>query len=160
MLLLGVEGQVGPPWSPPFAHTIPHWEFEIAENPAPGQYRYLQWAWKAPSEATNSQTLLLNIENPGPGFAFYAGGKPPEAFTAQALKVVQMVERPPRDWKVERVDLWALVQEAKAANRFQGTARIRAMSLVSRGGPAAFDQILLGRTEADLKAALPGDNSR
>ena len=43
----GGEATAAPPWLQQFGHTIRNWDFEIVENPQPGQYRYLQFAWKA-----------------------------------------------------------------------------------------------------------------
>src|SRR5262249_30415704 len=43
-------------------------------------------------------------------------------------------------------DLWEV---------FKKPVRIRGLRLASTGGPAAFDQVLLGRTEKDLAAAKP-----
>jgi hypothetical protein len=53
----------------------------------------------------------------------------------------KVADRPPAEWKTVRVDLWAV---------FKRSVRIRGMRLASTGGPAAFDQILLGRAEEDL----------
>jgi len=42
-----------------------------------------------------------------------------------------------------RIDLWEV---------FGKEVRIRALRLASAGGPAAFDQIVLGRSKEDLPA--------
>ena len=50
--VLDKQTGVNPLWTPPFGHAVPNWDFPIAEEPGPGQYRYLQFAWKATSEQT------------------------------------------------------------------------------------------------------------
>ena len=49
---------------------------------------------------------------------------------------------PPTEWTTVRVDLWALTKGKPP--------RIQALSLAATGGGAIFDQIVLGRTPADL----------
>ena len=53
----------------------------------------------------------------------------------------QAADRPPTEWQVVRVDLWTLAKRP---------LRIQAIGLAASGGGAVFDQILLGRSEADL----------
>jgi hypothetical protein len=55
--------------------------------------------------------------------------------------LIKVAETPPTEWTVVRYDLWA---------HFKSPVRIQSISLVAEGGPAVFDQIVLGRTEADL----------
>ena len=66
---------------------------------------------------------------------------------SEGATIVKQAEVPPLSWQVVRVDLWA------AAKR---PWRIRSLFLTAKGGGAAFDQIVLGRTENDLpdRAAL------
>jgi hypothetical protein len=68
----GGQASAGPPWQHQFGHTIRNWDFEIAENPRPGQYRYLQFAWKAQSPQTKGITLRLAESHYG-GYGFAAG---------------------------------------------------------------------------------------
>ena len=43
----------GPAHQPPFGHAVPNWDFEIVEKPEkPGQYRWLQFAYKAIASRT------------------------------------------------------------------------------------------------------------
>ena len=67
---------------PTYGHTIANWDFEIAENPQPGQYRWLEFAWKAGGPETKSIALKL---------------------TCAAKK---LADNPPTDWTTARVDLW------------------------------------------------------
>jgi hypothetical protein len=132
----GGQAVAGPPFQQQFGETIRNWDFEIAENPEPGQYRYLQFAFRALSPETKGITLRVSESNYG-GPSIAAGE--PTAF--DGATVVRQTGTPPRDWQVVRVDLWA------AAKR---PWRIRSLTLGVRGGGAAFDQIVLGRTPADL----------
>src|SRR5262249_47538597 len=72
-LELSAAGETGPAWQPPFGHAVPNWDFEIAEDPKPGQYRYLQFAWKATSDKTTGVGLLLGRAWPGGGVAVVVG---------------------------------------------------------------------------------------
>ena len=131
-------GQVtaGQPWQQQFGETIRNWDFEIAENPQPGQYRWLQFAWKALSPQTKGMSLRLSDGGYG-GYVTAAG----DATTWEGITIVKKVDAPPSAWKIVRVDLWAAARKPW---------RVRALGLGAKGGGAAFDQIVLGRTEQDL----------
>ena len=73
------------------------------------------------------------------GVTVYAG----EPSFKDATILRKVGDMPPQAWTVVRVDLWEV---------FKRPERIRSLWLGVVGGPAAFDQILLGRTEADLPA--------
>ena len=103
--------------------SVPHWSFEIREQPQGGEYRYLQFACKALSPQTTRVTLAVN------------GAKP------------IVVEQPSAQWTPIRVDLLPLLGGKPAT--------LTSISFGAEGGPAAFDQILLGRTLSDLEAILP-----
>lgn len=157
----------GPGFQPPFGHAVPIWDFEIAEKTAPGQYRWLQFAAKAMAPETRGLTVRIGAEWPGPAVWLDLG---------EGVKVAegvlvrrQLAAQPPRaGWQTYRVDLWALLQGAGkpaptvtqpgatgpgAAGKPAPTApRLRAIGLGTVGGPGAFDQVILGRTEADLPA--------
>lgn len=138
-LELAAAGETGPNWIPPFGHAVPNWDFEIVENPGPGQYRFLQFAWKAASEQTSGMSLLAGRAWPGGGVAVSVG----DAKWNEGVIVEKSVEgKPPTDWQTVRVDLWSLTKGQPP--------RIQALSLKSVGGGACFDQIVLGRTESDL----------
>src|SRR5262249_22236517 len=132
------------PWpegSKAFGQTLPGWDFPIAENPKPGEYRYLQFAWKALAPDTRGINLRLDGEPANThAVTVYAGDSPP----GQPLNPRKVADAVPREWTVVRVDLWEV---------FKKPVRIRGMQLAAPGGSAAFDQVLLGRTEKDLPAA-------
>jgi hypothetical protein len=67
----------------------------------------------------------------------FAGENPP----GQPLNPKKVDDAVPREWKVVPVDLWDI---------FKKPCRIRGMQLGAPGGSAAFDQILLGRSEKEL----------
>jgi outer membrane protein assembly factor BamB len=137
-LLPGDGGQatVGSPFRQQFGETVRNWDFPITENPQPGEYRYLQFAWKALSPATKGITLALT----GGGYEGYsvAAG---QATAWDGKTVVKRVDAPPAGWQTVRMDLWAAAKKPW---------RVRALWLGVKGGGAAFDQIVLGRSEADL----------
>ena len=106
-LALTGEGIALPTWRPPFGHAVPNWDFEIAENPEPGQYRYLQFVWKAASDKTTGMSLLLGRAWPGGGVAVVAGKYD---WKEGVIATQQASDRPPAEWQVVRVDLWALTK--------------------------------------------------
>jgi hypothetical protein len=127
------------PWpegSKAFGHTLPNWDFEIVEEPKPGQYRYLQFAWRALEPGTKGISLRVDdgVHNT---VTWHAGELPP----AETPNPKRLADAAPLEWTVVRVDLWEV---------FRKPVRIRGLRLASLGGSAAFDQILLGRTEKDL----------
>jgi hypothetical protein len=143
-LELSATGETGPAWQPPFGHAVPNWDFEIAEDPKPGQYRYLQFAWKATTDKTTGIGLLLGRAWPGGGIAVLTG----DAKWKEGVIVEHKLDgNPPTEWTTVRVDLWALTKGKPP--------RIQCLSLMANGGGALFDQIVLGRTTADLDMVKP-----
>ena len=133
---LRADATLQPRYRGVFAHTIPNFDFEIAENPQPGQYRYLQFAWKAMSP--NTKGMSVGVGGWGlPCIVIHAGAPSP----VWEWKTSSVGETRPAEWTVVRVDLW---------DKLKKPTRIQVLCLGCKGGEAAFDQILLGRTEADL----------
>jgi hypothetical protein len=140
-LSLKQAGQAGALWRPPFGHAIPNWNFEIAEKPQPGQYRWLQFAWKATSPQTTGIGLLLGRNFPSGGFALTCG----DANFREGVVATKTIDGPvPTDWQLIQVDLWELFHKQPL--------RIQSLTLYSTGGGAAFDQIVLGQSKGDLPA--------
>ncbi|MEU8953427.1 hypothetical protein AB0C93_03885 [Streptomyces sp. NPDC048518] len=131
-------------------HAMHDWDFRIVQNPgAPGEYRYLQFAWKALSAGTTGISVRFGPATSAPIFSVSVGDShwPP-----QTSMVEKRVEGPvPTDWTVVRVDLWQIT-----AGRVKVVDQL---VLRSNGDGALFDQIVLGRTEADLPE-LPLPRSR
>jgi len=132
----GERAGAGPPWQHQFGHTIRNWDFEIAENPRPGQYRYLQFAWKAQSPQTKGITLRLAESYYG-GYGFAAGAPT----SSEGATIITKADSPPKSWQVVRVDLWEVAKKPW---------RIRSLFLNVIGGGAAVDRIVLVRAESDL----------
>ncbi|HEX4000757.1 MAG TPA: hypothetical protein VHX65_19570 [Pirellulales bacterium] len=128
--------QASPPFRQQFGETIRNWDFRIAQHPEPGQYRYLQFAWKSLSPQTRGMTLRLSPSNYG-GISFAVG----EATAMDGATLIEQAGAPPAKWQTVRVDLWASAKKPW---------QVRSLCLAAKGGGAAFDQIVLGRTEADL----------
>jgi outer membrane protein assembly factor BamB len=134
----GGQAAAGQPWREQFGETVRNWDFEIVENPRPGQYRWLQFAWKALSPGTKGMTLKVSDGGYG-GYAIAAG----EPTAWEGTTIVKKVDAPSSAWQIVRVDLWAAAKKPW---------RVRSLRLGVKGGGAAFDQIVLGRTEQDLPA--------
>ena len=110
-----------------FGHSIANWDFEIAENPQPGQYRWLELAWKAGGPETKSIALKLTCAA-GETVTAYAGAAPADG------NAKKLADNPPTDWTTARMDLW---------EAFKKPVRIQGMSLMCSGGAAWFDSIVL-----------------
>jgi hypothetical protein len=143
-LALTAAGNALPDYRLPFGHAVPNWDFEIAEHPKPGQYRYLQFACKATSDKTTGLSLLVGRAWPGGGVSVQAGDF---SWKEGVIATKPFADRPPADWQVVRVDLWALAKQP---------FRIQSIALGASGDGALFDQVLLGRTEAELDQAKAG----
>jgi hypothetical protein len=130
-IAIDADKQVAPIWRPPFGHVVPNWKFEIVEKPEPGQYRWLQFAWKALDAKTTGITIRID------GMAFNAG-KPTNIMSVNPKKVA---DTPPTEWTTVRIDLWDYLKRP---------ATIDMMAIAAEGGPAAFDHVVLGRSEGDL----------
>ena len=122
---------------PPFGHAIPNWDFEIVEHPQPGQYRWLQFAWKALSPNTTAMALLIGAT----GRAAASTLSPATTTGDRERSQLKKWPSPAQQWQVVRVDLWELLKKP---------LRIQCLQLAAAGGGAAFDQLVLGRSEADL----------
>ncbi len=131
----GGQAIAGQPWQQQFGHTVRNWDFEIVENPQPGQYRWLQFAWKALGPETKGISLKLSDG----GYVVVAG----EPTAWEGMTIAKKVAAPPSAWRTVRVDLWAAAKKPW---------RVRSLALGAKGGGASFDQIVLGRTEQDLPA--------
>jgi len=84
-------------------------------------------------------SLLIGRPWPEGGYALVAGS---QSWPQGVLVSKNVAAIAPREWQVVRVDLWTSFHEKPV--------RIQALNLAATGGGAAFDQILLGRTEQEL----------
>jgi hypothetical protein len=83
-------------------------------------------------------SLLISRQWPGGGCAFVAGKY---NWSEGVLAKKQVADVPPRQWQVVRADLWEMLKKP---------IQFEALGLAAEGGGAAFDQIVVGRTENDL----------
>jgi outer membrane protein assembly factor BamB len=132
------EGMYAPEWRPPFGHAMPNWDFEIAEKPGPGQYRYLRFAWKATSPETTALSLLVGRAWPGGGVAVTVGDL---KWTEGMMAETRLPGKPPTEWREETIDLWEVTRGKPP--------RIQAMCLRAVGGGAMFDRVVLAREPTD-----------
>ncbi|MGK5638631.1 WD40 repeat domain-containing protein [Streptomyces sp. URMC 126] len=130
-----------PTFRAPFGHAMHDWDFRIVENPSgPGQYRYLQFAWKALSLRTTGISVRFGPATSAPVFSVSVGDShwPPETVMVER----RLAGPVPADWTVVRVDLWKVTAGAVKV--------VDQLALRSNGDGALFDQIVLARTQADL----------
>lgn len=137
-LALSRAGATAPHWKPPFGHVLPNWDFSIVEEPRqPGEYRWLEFAWKASSAETTGLTLRLGPHHGG-GVSLTAG----QAAAFEGAIEDSQAAAPPHEWTTIRVDLWELHRREPFA--------IRSISLGATGGGGLFDNIRLARSPTDL----------
>lgn len=136
-LELARDQNCSPAFVQPFGHCLPGWDFEVVEKPGPGQYRYAQFAWKAGGPQTKGMAVRIGGNAHHLKAELFAGSTTP----FDGGKRVKIADAPPSEWKTVRVDLW---------NLLQAPTRIQSVEFRTTGGPMLFDQLLLGRTEADL----------
>jgi hypothetical protein len=141
-LELKKAGDCAPEWRPPFGHAVPNWDFEIAEKPAAGQYRYLRFAWKATSMETTGMSLLLGRAWPGGGVAVSVGDV---KWSEGVLAEKRVPGKPPTQWREETIDLWEITKGKPP--------RIQALNLRTTGGGALFDRIILMRSLSERPAS-------
>ncbi len=93
-LSLKSAGNTTANWRPPFGHVLPNWDFQIVEEPAkPGEYRWLEFAWKSASAKTTGVTLRLGPHHGG-GVSISSGD--PTRF--EGAVAVQHSDKPPGEW--------------------------------------------------------------
>jgi len=112
---------------------IPGWEYTIAENPAPGEFRYLRFTWKA----RDAQGTMIELAAEGqwppankPLRRYYAGKN------TTGWEAVQVSSQVPRDWVVVTRDLW----------KDFGSFTLTGIAPTAMGGEALFDRIELLRS--------------
>ncbi|MBL8812045.1 MAG: PSD1 domain-containing protein [Planctomycetaceae bacterium] len=131
------------------AKTIPGWNFEIREQPAEGQYRFLRLAWKKQGAGSIMLELARDGEWPEPNDARgrYVAG--PNTTGWQAVSVS---EQAPTEWTVVTVDLWKDIGEFTLT----GCA-----PTCDQGEMAWFDMMILGPTVESLDAyrMIPASDS-
>ena len=114
-----------------FSPRIPGWQYRISQNPGPGEYRYLRFAWK---QRRGGHGVMLELAANGAWPApddqrcRYFSGKNTSGWNA-----VQVAEEAPNRWTVVTRDLW----------QDFGSFTLTGIAPTAMGGEALFDQIEL-----------------
>jgi hypothetical protein len=124
--------------------VIPDFAIKIRQNPAPGEFRYLQFAWKKPQ---GNIALSLSVDGKFRtskdkiGYRYQAGGG--ALYNGIAIRVDAIQ---PQEFTVITRDLYADF----------GEFTITGLGFAAVEGPDAwFDHVYLGRTPADFELAKP-----
>jgi hypothetical protein len=111
---------------------IPGWQYRIVESPAPGEYRYLRFAWKS----CGGQGVMIELAADGnwppadkPIWRYYSG----QNTTGWAAR--QVAAEAPQQWVEVTCDLW----------KDFGTFTLTGIAPTAIGGDALFDRIELLR---------------
>jgi RNA polymerase sigma factor (sigma-70 family) len=126
-----------------FNVQMPNWNHKIAEDPKPGEYRYIRFAWKR----TVAPGIMLQLHaKPRTWHRYYAGtlSENVEGWG----KMVQIANEPPREWALVTRDLF----KDYGAMTISGIG----FSALEGGGEAYYDHIYLGRTIEDLDRKTAG----
>ena len=125
-------GQVSLRITPPqrFSPRIEGWEFRIRENPGPGEYRYLRFAWKS----AGADGVMLELAADGrwppaerPLRRYHAGRN------TTGWQSVETSPSAPRGWTVVTRDLWGDF----------GEFTLTGIAPTAMGGDALFDRVEL-----------------
>lgn len=115
--------------------NLPGWNYQIAENPRPGEFRYVRFAWKR-SEGAG---ILLSFFTPPKKWEGYYAGKLSHVIKQPRIRIA---DDPPRKWEVVTRDVF----------KDFGPIRITGISFSPMEGPgeASFDHFYLARSIEDL----------
>jgi hypothetical protein len=123
-----------------FTFRVQGWTFPIVQNPQPGQFRYLRFAWKR----TESPGIMIQLHASGRwDQRYYAGQVTPLVKTWGAM--IRVAEHVPRDWEQVTRDLF----QDFGAITITGIA----FTPMEGAGAGFFDHIYLGRSIKDLDQA-------
>jgi len=125
--------------SPPqrFSPRIAGWNFTIAEEPGPGEYRYLRFAWKSP---TGTGIMLELADNGAWPKETESRGRLVSGKNTTKWQAVQVSDQVPREWVVVTRDLW----------KEFGPMKLTGIAPTALGGDAYFDRIELLQTLDDI----------
>ena len=115
-----------------FDPRIPGWQYKIAKNPGPGEYRFLRFAWKC----DGCTGVMIQFHDQRDWFIRYTAGNNPPQWDTKFVAA-----KPPSKWVVVTQDVYG----------DYGERTITGLALTAFGGRAAyFDHIYLGRSIEDL----------
>lgn len=116
--------------------ALPGWNFEVVENPKPGQYRFIRFAWKKPAPGSTSIMIQLYTKSRGWENRYLAGKNGP------GWAATSVADATSADWVVVTRDLF---------KDFGGPMVITGIAFTPMDGqPGLFDHLYLGRTLEDL----------
>ena len=124
-----------------FSSRLPGWNYAIAEQPGPGQYRYIRFAWKRLGGAG----IMVQFHNAANSWnqRYYAGQLSPAVKNWGPMLMV--ADKAPTEWTVVTRDMFKdfgpMVLTGFALTPMEG------------GSAGLFDHVYLGRTIADLDRA-------
>jgi hypothetical protein len=130
-------GQVSLRVTPPQRSSprIPGWGFRIREQPGPGEYRYLRFAWKS----ADAHGVMLELAADGqwppaekPLRRYHAGRN------STGWQSVEVSPSAPREWTVVTRDLW----------KDFGDFTLTGIAPTAMGSDVLFDRIELLKTAA------------
>jgi hypothetical protein len=121
-----------------FNSAIKDWDYQIAEKPKDGEYRYLRFAWKKLGDGP----IMIQFHTRRPTadwvIRYYMGPEPPP-WPSKVL-----AQEAPADWQLVTCDLF----------KDFGTVSLSGIAFTPYAcGDGLFDHILLGRSIADLDKA-------
>ena len=118
---------------------IPGWEYRIAEDPQPGEFRYLRFAWKS----CGGEGVMIELAGGGkwppaekPIWRYYSGKN------TTGWAACEVSPEAPKEWTTVTRDLW----------KDFGSFTLTGIAPTTMGGNAIFDRIELLRTLDDDKA--------
>lgn len=136
-----------------FGAAIPNFCFEVVETPSPGQYRWLQFAWRGMDGNTTGIAFWIGEDGNKTMVGFVAGNVDPTPPPVEATRV--KLGAASATWTVVRQDLWQIASTAGMLKQSNGTLHVTTTAFGSVGGGGNFDQILLCATEADCANTKP-----
>jgi len=115
-----------------YARNIPNWAYHITENPKPGEYRFVRFAWKA----DGARGIMLQMHDEKDWNIRFTAG-----IDAHNWGTKFVSPTPPTEWTVVTRDLF----------KEFGERTIKGIALtVFDGNAGYFDHIYFGRTIEDL----------
>lgn len=114
-----------------FHRKLPGWNHAIRAKPAPGEYRFLRFAWKT----GGSDSLMLQLHDVLDWNIRYTAGPNPHGWATRFL-----ADKAPDAWTLMTIDLF----------KDFGERNLTGIAFTINGGAGYFDHVYLGRTIDDL----------